>query len=80
MTPLIQARSAAPKAGSIRLHFFQIALYKLRVLAKLLTSNDKFMRNILPFLAALVIAAALGSGCANTEKKLGRGMILWAMI
>ena len=32
------------------------------------------MRNILPFLATLVIAGALCSGCANTEKKLGRGM------
>jgi putative exosortase-associated protein (TIGR04073 family) len=32
------------------------------------------MRNTLSFLAALVIAAALTSGCANTEKKLGRGM------
>src|SRR5664280_760414 len=32
------------------------------------------MRNIFPFLAALAIAAALTSGCANTEKKLGRGM------
>jgi putative exosortase-associated protein (TIGR04073 family) len=32
------------------------------------------MRNLLPFVAALVIAGALGSGCANTEKKLGRGM------
>jgi putative exosortase-associated protein (TIGR04073 family) len=32
------------------------------------------MRKILPFLATLVIAAALGSGCASAEKKLGRGM------
>jgi putative exosortase-associated protein (TIGR04073 family) len=32
------------------------------------------MRNILPFLATLVIAAAVSSGCSNTEKKLGRGM------
>jgi putative exosortase-associated protein (TIGR04073 family) len=32
------------------------------------------MRNIFPFLAALAIAAALTSGCANTEKKLGRGI------
>jgi putative exosortase-associated protein (TIGR04073 family) len=32
------------------------------------------MRNILSFLATLAIAAALTSGCANTEKKLGRGM------
>ena len=32
------------------------------------------MRNIFPFLATLVIAGALTSGCANTEKKLGRGM------
>jgi putative exosortase-associated protein (TIGR04073 family) len=32
------------------------------------------MRNIFPFLAALAIAAVLTSGCANTEKKLGRGM------
>ena len=32
------------------------------------------MRNILPFFATLVIAGVLSSGCANTEKKLGRGM------
>ena len=32
------------------------------------------MRNILSLLATLVIAGALGSGCANAEKKLGRGM------
>ena len=32
------------------------------------------MRNIFPILAALVIAGALGSGCANTQTKLGRGM------
>jgi len=32
------------------------------------------MRNLLPFLATLVIAGALGSGCASAEKKLGRGM------
>jgi putative exosortase-associated protein (TIGR04073 family) len=32
------------------------------------------MRNIFYFLATLAIAAVLSSGCANTEKKLGRGM------
>src|ERR1019366_7700798 len=32
------------------------------------------MRNIFSFLATLAIAAVLSSGCANTEKKLGRGM------
>jgi putative exosortase-associated protein (TIGR04073 family) len=32
------------------------------------------MRNRLTILATLVIAGALVSGCANTEKKLGRGM------
>jgi len=32
------------------------------------------MRNILSFLATLVIAGVLSSGCANTEKKLGRGI------
>ena len=32
------------------------------------------MRNIIPFLATLVIAGALSSGCANAEKKFGRGM------
>ena len=32
------------------------------------------MRNILPFLATLVIAGALCSGCANMENKLGRGV------
>jgi len=32
------------------------------------------MRNIFPFLATLAIAAVLSSGCANQEKKLGRGL------
>jgi putative exosortase-associated protein (TIGR04073 family) len=32
------------------------------------------MRNRIPFLAALVLAAALVGGCANTERKLGRGV------
>ena len=32
------------------------------------------MRNILPFLVTLAIAAALTSGCRSAEKKLGRGM------
>ncbi len=32
------------------------------------------MRNIFPFLATLVIAGALVSGCASAENKLGRGM------
>ncbi len=32
------------------------------------------MRNIFPFLGALVIAAVLSSGCTSAEKKLGRGM------
>jgi putative exosortase-associated protein (TIGR04073 family) len=32
------------------------------------------MRNILAFLATLVIAGVLSSGCSSAEKKLGRGM------
>jgi len=32
------------------------------------------MRNIFSFLATLVIAGALTSGCASAQKKLGRGM------
>ncbi len=32
------------------------------------------MRKTLPLLAALVITTALVSGCANTERKFGRGM------
>ena len=32
------------------------------------------MRNTFPVLAAVIIIGALASGCANTEKKLGRGM------
>ena len=32
------------------------------------------MRNIFSFLATLVIAGALSSGCTSAEKKLGRGM------
>ena len=32
------------------------------------------MQKTLPFLAALVLASALASGCANTERKLGRGV------
>ena len=38
------------------------------------------MRNILSFLATLVIAGVLSSGCANTEKKLGRGMAEFARL
>src|SRR4051812_20695806 len=32
------------------------------------------MRNTLPFLAAVVIAGAFATGCANVERKFGRGM------
>jgi putative exosortase-associated protein (TIGR04073 family) len=32
------------------------------------------MRNRIPFLAALLLTCLLAGGCANTEKKLGRGM------
>jgi putative exosortase-associated protein (TIGR04073 family) len=32
------------------------------------------MRKTFPFLAALTIAAALASGCASSQKKLGRGV------
>jgi len=32
------------------------------------------MRNTLPLLAAVLIAGALATGCANTERKFGRGM------
>jgi putative exosortase-associated protein (TIGR04073 family) len=32
------------------------------------------MRNIIPFLAASVLAALLTSGCAGPEEKLGRGI------
>ena len=34
----------------------------------------QIMRNTLPFLAAAVIAGALATGCANVEKKFGRGL------
>jgi putative exosortase-associated protein (TIGR04073 family) len=33
------------------------------------------MRTTIPFLAAVIIAGAFTSGCANVEKKLGRGMV-----
>ncbi|HEV2394269.1 MAG TPA: exosortase system-associated protein, TIGR04073 family [Verrucomicrobiae bacterium] len=32
------------------------------------------MRNSLPLLAGLALVAALASGCANTERKFGRGV------
>ena len=32
------------------------------------------MRKTFPLLAALVIASAMATGCANTERKFGRGM------
>jgi putative exosortase-associated protein (TIGR04073 family) len=32
------------------------------------------MRKTLPFLAAVVMIGALATGCANTERKFGRGM------
>jgi putative exosortase-associated protein (TIGR04073 family) len=34
----------------------------------------QIMRNTLPFLAAAVIAGALATGCANMERKFGRGL------
>jgi putative exosortase-associated protein (TIGR04073 family) len=34
----------------------------------------QIMRNTLPFLAAAVIACALATGCANMERKFGRGL------
>ena len=37
-------------------------------------ANDKFMRNTLPLLAVVIIAGTLASGCANMERKLGRGL------
>jgi putative exosortase-associated protein (TIGR04073 family) len=37
-------------------------------------TNQRFMRKTLPFLAAIAVAGALATGCANTEKKFGRGM------
>jgi len=33
------------------------------------------MRTTIPFLAAIIIIGAFTSGCANFEKKLGRGMV-----
>ena len=33
------------------------------------------MRKTFPFLAVVVIAGSLAAGCANTEKKFGRGMM-----
>jgi putative exosortase-associated protein (TIGR04073 family) len=33
------------------------------------------MRTTIPFLAAVILAGAMVSGCANAEKKLGRGMV-----
>ena len=32
------------------------------------------MRNALPFLAVIALAAVSGSGCAGPEEKLGRGL------
>ncbi|HSU56109.1 MAG TPA: exosortase system-associated protein, TIGR04073 family [Candidatus Dormibacteraeota bacterium] len=32
------------------------------------------MRKLVPFLSVLVLAGVIGSGCANTEKKFGRGL------
>ena len=37
-------------------------------------SERQFMRKALPVLAILVVAFALTSGCANTERKFGRGL------
>jgi len=37
-------------------------------------SEKKFMRKTLPLLAILVAAIAVTSGCANAEKKFGRGL------
>jgi putative exosortase-associated protein (TIGR04073 family) len=37
-------------------------------------TNEKHMRKTIPLLAVLAVAGALASGCANTERKFGRGM------
>ena len=39
------------------------------------TTNEKRMRNKFPFLAMIAIAGSLLAGCANVEKKFGRGMV-----
>jgi len=36
--------------------------------------NENLMRNKVPLLATLFITGFLAAGCANTEKKFGRGM------
>src|SRR5436190_622854 len=54
---------------------FQIPLYKQLNRANLRLRNKNFMRNTLPLLAAVLIAGALATGCANTERKFGRGMM-----
>jgi putative exosortase-associated protein (TIGR04073 family) len=41
---------------------------------KVLSRIDDFMRNKISLLVLLPLTAALVAGCANTERKLGRGM------
>src|SRR5881296_1350524 len=38
-----------------------------------LQQNNKPMRNNLPSLVLVLVACAFAAGCANTEKKFGRG-------
>jgi len=58
----------------------KISLQLAKSEAKFPTRNEisvykpTFMRKTLSLLAAVVVAGTLTSGCANTEKKFGRGM------
>ena len=54
--------------------FFNSPFTSLSGLAKLRTSNEDLCVTYFPSSPALAIAGALASGCASTEKKLGRGM------
>ena len=54
--------------------FLNFALYIRRIRRKFGSSTEKRMRNAMPFLAVVALAAVFTSGCAGPEQKLGRGM------
>lgn len=72
--PLPTLRNAGRERSARPARIFLFSLYKDWKTTKLRIRNLNFMRKTLFYLAVSLVAAALVSGCANTEKKFGRGM------
>jgi putative exosortase-associated protein (TIGR04073 family) len=62
------------KCEIARLNSSNFTLYKKRRSELMSGKKDKFMRQSTLLLAAVLMAATFGTGCANVEKKFGRGM------